>query len=313
MEKIIEDLVKLGARQGKNADKACEYLLSLFERNTIAYSIETYLVDIPVWGVSTLKADGRMIANIPTGLTSGVIRGVSALTSSLISSRIFLDIPHINFNPKSKIVSRANFSFAPSCAVSRDSLPELYSAQKVEGRIRVQKKQQTMRQILIGNRKNPKNIIFSHFDSVGTGAVDNASGTALMTEFIVRNKDLLEENLFVFDGNEEISFDYPTYWGKGYRNFEKRYSKQTLSAQKLIVVDCIGYEKTQVLQGESASHIISLAFPIKNVKKLSSKIKLITSDYDKLMEVYHSDLDNGGNIKEKYLKEASRILQKMLR
>ena len=133
-----------------------------------------------------------------------------------------------------------------------------------------QKKKQNTYQILIGNIKTPRNIIFSHFDSIGNGAIDNASGTAIMIQVILSNKKSLKDNLFVFDGNEEISYDKPVYWGKGYRNFEKKYGKQISKAEKLIVIDCVGY--------------------------------------DKLMNVYHSDLDIPELIKESYLEEALEIL-----
>ncbi len=173
----------------------------------------------------------------------------------------------------------------------------------------VEKQKQTTYQILVGDRKNPKNIIFSHFDSVGTGAVDNATGTALMVELILSSPELLRDNLFVFDGNEEISYDHPVYWGRGYRNFEQKYPKQVERAQQLLVIDCIGYHKTQVLNGKTNSTIVKLAFPIKHIEKYSGKIKLITSDYDKLMSVYHSDLDDGEMIEEKYMKEAMEVVR----
>ncbi|MEK7213891.1 MAG: hypothetical protein AAB637_02145, partial [Patescibacteria group bacterium] len=118
----------------------------------------------------------------------------------------------------------------------------------------------------------------------------------------------LKDNLFVFDGNEEIPYDKPVYWGKGYRNFEKKYSKQISKAEKLIIIDCVGYDKTIVLTRKSQNNIIKLAFPIENINKYSSKIKLITFDYDKLMSVYHSDLDIPELIKESYLEEALEIL-----
>jgi hypothetical protein len=308
MEKIIKKLVSLETRQGTQADKAAEYLIAILKKSKTPFAVKTYRVDMPVWKKFSLKADERDIPCLPTGFTSGNVDGVSAITSSLISSRYFLDTPHLNFNPKCPTISRANFSSAPSLAVSRDSLKELFTAKEIEGTIVVQKKKIKTYQILVGNTRNPKNILFSHFDSIGCGAVDNATGTAVMMELVITHPELLKKNLFVFDGNEEISYDHPVYWGRGYRNFEKKYNKIFKNTQQIIVVDCIGYDKTQILHGKSQRDIARLAFPIKNIETYSSKIRLVTSDYDKLMTVYHSDLDNGDIIRTKYMQEALNIV-----
>ncbi len=312
MEKIIKNLVKQGTRQGVQVTGAYKYLCSLLTKDKIPYTIETYHVDLPVYRKYSLKADGRLIPCLPTGLTSGKIADASVLTTSLISSKLFLDTPHINFNPKSEVISQANFSFAPSLAVSRNSLVELCNAKKIEGEVIVKKEKQKTYQILVGNTKNPKNIVFSHFDSIGKGAVDNASGTALRIEMIFTHPESLKDSLFVFDGNEELSYDKPIYWGKGYRNFEKRYGKQMASARQLVAVDCVGYAKTEVLTGKSGNGIIKLAFPVANIEKYNSKIQLITSDYDKLMNVYHSDGDNSDIIQDRFMKEALKVLKDLL-
>ncbi len=307
--KVVKNLTALGGRQDTALQKAYKYLSSVFIKNKIPFKTEMYHVALPVWKNYSLKADGRNIPCLPTGLMSGSITDVYTVASSLVSSPCFLDTPHINFNPKCEIISRADFSFAPALAIARGSLVDLCKAKNIRGEVKVQKKIQDTRQILIGNAKNPRNIVFSHFDSIGTGAVDNASGTALMIQLIIDCPQLLKENLFVLDGNEELSYDKPVYWGRGYRNFEKKYPGQISQAKKLIAVDCIGYAPTEVL---TKGPIIKLAFPIKGVEKLAKKISLVTSDYDSLMEVYHSDDDVPGIIKTKYVKEALEKLKNIL-
>ncbi len=308
MKEIIKIITDIGTRQNKTTKLAYKVITDLLLSHNIEFITKKYQVYLPVFKKSYLKVDGENIPCLPTGLTSGKINTAGIVTTSLISSKVFLDIPHINFNPKCKIISRANFSFSPSLAVPRDSIEKICKEKIINGKIEVVKEKQEALQILVGNNRNPKNIIFSHFDSIGSGAVDNASGTALMLEMIIKNRKLLNDNLFVFDGNEEISYDLPIYWGKGYRNFERKYPKQISGAKKLIVIDCIGYDKTITLSGKTNSKIIKLAFPIKKIDGYYSKIKLITSDYDKLMEVYHSDLDQVGLIKEKYMKQALKIV-----
>jgi hypothetical protein len=122
-----------------------------------------------------------------------------------------------------------------------------------------------------------------------------------MLQAIIDKPKRLEETLFVFDGNEEMSYDYPTYWGKGYRNFEKKYPRLMLAARHIVVVDCIGYAPTEILK---KGPIIKLAFPIAGIQKLQSKISLITSDYDALMPVYHSAGDVPSNIRRRFVLEA---------
>ncbi len=308
MKEIIKIITDIGTRQNKTTKLAYKVITDLLLSHNIEFITEKYQVYLPVFKKSYLKADGENIPCLPTGLTSGKINTAGIVTTSLISSKVFLDIPHINFNPKCKIISRANFSFSPSIAVSRDFIEKICKAKIINGKIEVVKEKQEALQILVGNNRNPKNIIFSHFDSIGSGAVDNASGTALMLEMIIKNRDILKDNLLIFDGNEEVSYDKPVYWGRGYRNYEQRYPKQIAGAKKLIVIDCIGYDKTITLSGRIDSKIIKLAFPIKKINKYYSKIKLITSDYDKLMKVYHSDLDQVGLIKDKYMEQALKIV-----
>jgi hypothetical protein len=298
---VVSKLAALGTRQGVAAKKACDVISSVLREFGITYKTETYRVELPVWKKCVLRADRKNIPCMPTGFTSGTFDEVTAYTSSLVSSRYFLDVPHINFNPRSKAISRANFSFAPSCAVAAGSLPALFKARNLKGELKVLKKVQTTYQILVGNRRNPKTIVFSHVDSVGPGAIDNASGTALMLQAIIDKPKRLEETLFVFDGNEEMSYDYPTYWGKGYRNFEKKYPRLMLAARHIVVVDCIGYAPTEILK---KGPIIKLAFPIAGIQKLQSKISLITSDYDALMPVYHSAGDVPSNIRRRFVLEA---------
>ena len=97
---------------------------------------------------------------------------------------------NINFNPLCDSISKANFYFAPSVAVNRDLISALCRARKVEGFVDVEKVKFDSESILVGNLKNPKNIVFSHFDSIGPGAIDNASGTAICIKLILENKNI---------------------------------------------------------------------------------------------------------------------------
>jgi len=306
---IIKRITKLGERQGKNILLVQKIITDILDNEGINYIIEKNLEMMPVWKKSALYIDGKKIDSLPTSFNSGKIESNYTITSSLISSKYFLDTAHINFNPKSSIISRANFSFAPSFAVNRKDIQKISKADKILGEVFVNKIKTELPQILVGNAKNPRNIIFSHFDSVGTGAIDNASGTAVCLGAIIQNKNILENSLFVFDGNEEISFDYPIYWGKGYRNFEKKYSRIMKKASRIVAVDCVGYSKSEIIKDEK---VLKLALPLNDNKKYKEKMYLIASDYDKLMNVYHSDNDRLSLITEDYLSEAARKLNQII-
>lgn len=53
---------------------------------------------------------------------------------------------------------------------------------------------------------------------------------------------------------------------------------------------------------------MKIGFPFKNDKTLRSKFFCISGEFNKLMEVYHSDKDNLSQVKNKYLKEALNII-----
>lgn len=308
-KKIINQLVSFGTRQNETALEASAYIQRLLRDANITFVLEAYFVDLPVWSAWSLDADGEAVACLPTGLTSGTLTKKDKKTTSLIPSKHFFTTPHINFNEQCETISRANFSLAPSLAISKKDLEKVTNANQLQGEVRVEKVLQKTEQILVGNMKNPTVIVFSHFDSVGTGAIDNASGTAVCLDMIFENKHLLETTLFVFDGNEEVSFDTPVYWGKGYRNFQATYASIMNTCETIVVVDCVGYGQTQVVtEGE----LLSLAFPIEQIETYTHKIRLVTSDYDRLMMVYHSDADDGSLVEDVFLKEATRFVKQLI-
>jgi hypothetical protein len=305
----VSGICSFGMRQGKSALQASAYIQKRLKKEGVPFRVETYTVALPVFKQTTLVADGKRIPCLPTSFTSGEIANAYALISSLISSKQFFDVSHINFNPACNIISRPNFSSAPSLAIARDDVPRVSKAKKVQGKIVVSRVDQKTEQVLVGNELNPKTIVFSHFDSISIGAVDNASGTALCLELLLEKPELLKETLFVFDGNEELSYDRPQYWGKGYRNFQQTFPKVMQQAKRLVIVDCIGYAPTEAICG---GPIISLAFPIANIDTYIDRITLLTSSYEKLMPMYHSDLDKVGNIKSRFITEARDMLERFL-
>lgn len=128
-------------------------------------------------------------------------------------------------------------------------------------------------------------------------------------ETITKFPQTLKDNLFVFDGNEELSYDYPTYWGRGFRIFEKKYFSIMEKSKKILILDCLGNGKTQKT---NSLDVLKLAFPIKNIKKWQKKTFTLFGDIESLMKVYHSSGDTISQLEEKYLKESVGVLVKEL-
>ncbi|TAK57585.1 M28 family peptidase, partial [Patescibacteria group bacterium] len=240
----IQMLTRLGTRQGVVAERARDYICDVFDRHGVSVLIEKFEVDIPTAQKARLVINGKKELCIGCGMISGDVP-VTNIASSLMSSRFLIDTPVIYVNPKCALPSPTNFSFAPAIAISPKTAKKLLTAKNAQASLQVTKQKTSANFLLVGNRIDPKVIIFSHYDSLGPGAIDNASGTvvAIATALRCLKEGILDEALFVFDGNEEISYDYPTYWGHGYRVFEERYQKLLEGAQKVIVVDCVGNGK----------------------------------------------------------------------
>lgn len=307
---LIKRFTEMGERQFSAAKKAAELIKNELTKNGISFESQYFNVEIPR-GKSLLKVDGRIIPSLPTSYISGKINSNFSMVSSLIPSRYLIDVPNINFNPQCSAISRSNMYFAQSVAIARADVSKVLSGKKIVGNVVVSKIKTVNEQILVGNTRNPKKTFFCHYDSIGKGAIDNASGVVLLLQNIFSNPKSLENNLFVFDGNEELSYDFPTYWGRGYREFfsnkKSVFLKNRMKSkiENIYVVDCVGYGDLTLY---SDKRISNLAFPVPENLIGGAKVNILSGRYEKLMEVYHSDLDDGGMIEEKYLLMALKKL-----
>ncbi|MBP6854974.1 MAG: hypothetical protein KBD26_01630 [Candidatus Pacebacteria bacterium] len=308
MENIIKEIIKYKNRQGVELLEVQEYIQNILNINNIPFVLNEFKSVVPKCE-ATLIVDGLSVECRGCSYIGGKINSKSCILSSTTPSRFNLDNTNINFNPYSDAVSCSNFYFAPAIAVSRNDISKIINAKNIEGEVRVEKIETNVAHILVGNFKNPKNIIFAHFDSISIGAIDNASGVAVALSAIIQNPEILKESLFVFDPNEELSYDKPTYWGHGFRVFEEKYSNLFDEAEKIIPIDCVG---NGPVVADSNPEIIYLAFPIKEFDKYKNKMITIYSDIDQLMTVYHSDADVLSNLDENKLKEAQDLLLSLL-
>src|SRR6266568_4200342 len=159
---FIKTLLQFSPRQGANETKAREYLCSLLERENIPYQLQKFITMLPLTDKVELLGDGKKIDCEPTTFTGGKIEGKDNIISSLISSQKFLSEPNINFNPDCDTISLSNFYFAPSVAVDKNGLNQLLKSKEVNAEIKVTPYQHESANILVGNSKNPKNILIAH-------------------------------------------------------------------------------------------------------------------------------------------------------
>jgi hypothetical protein len=285
---MINKLVAIGERQLEDERRVSELLKSVLREHGVDFVVQEFDTSVPRFISAELTADGVGIDCEATSFVSGEITNTDTVVSSLISSQKLIDVPNINFNPRCRSISRGNHYFAPSVAVRASDVSKILSAQVVRAKVEVERVDTESENILVGNLYNPQSVLVCHYDSVGPGATDNASGTAMLMRLIVENPELLTDNLFVIGGNEELSYDYPLYWGRGYRQFESVYGDVLTSARQILVVDCVGNGPATF---DTNVDTIRLGFPIIGLSELASKISLVYGSFDKLMEVYQSDID----------------------
>ena len=285
---FCKKLCAYSPRQGVNALESSRYIQSVLQEYSIEYIIKTHKIKTPIKWDAVLTADGVKIPCLGSCMVSGEVENKYSLISSLISSQQNINLPNINFNPECDEISLSNFYFAPAVAISKHNVQKIIDATKVQAKVDVKIYEGDCDTILVGNILNPKNIIFSHYDCIETGATDNASGISTMLASIVDDRSILETSLFIFDGNEEVSYDYPIYWGSGYRNFEKYNFEILRNAEKIIVVDSVGNGINEITQEKK---LLSLAFPLASSNELADKIYGIFGEYHTLMKVYQAKND----------------------
>jgi Iap family predicted aminopeptidase len=237
-------------------------------------------------------------------MVSGKITNNYTIISSLVSSSVLQTTPTITVNPRCRGISKSNHYFAPSLAVSPKTLSKVMAAERVVGRVNVEKVSHKTHDILVGNTATPRILVFAHYDSIGPGVIDNASGVAVMMDLVLREPTLREEVLFVFAANEELSYDLPVYWGHGFRDFEKERPELFERAAKILVIDSMGHSRAKEYTDPG---LVKLAFPLLNAERFAPKITLVAGDFDALMKVYHSDLDNGATVTEAHLRQAVSV------
>lgn len=300
--KIVEKLVNLSPRQFEREVMTKNYIVKTLKKVGIECNLQGFRVSVPFYGKFYLKADGRKIECLSTSFKSGKITGDARIISSLDFLYESKGEANINFNPHCDCISLANYYDSPSLAVSKKDIASIKNAKSIQGLVTVARKTYMSCNIIAGNAIDPKNIYFAHYDCFFDGAIDNASGVAVCMSVILENRGVLSNNLFVFCGAEELSFDKPDYWGKCFRVFEVKSKRIMKNAKKIIVVDCVGTAKPEIKNDKET------VFPFfakrENEKNKIAVITSVEKKPERFMQVYHSKNDCIGGVSEKYLQMA---------
>lgn len=303
---FIKKLLACSPRQLKGESRAGDIIAKTLALNNIPFIVQKFNVYVPKTELAKLIADGKKIDCMATSFVSGKIYGKEKIISSMYNFDVDEpDSPNINFNPYCIGLSCVTHYFAPAITIHPKDILKIVKAKKISGEVKITKTIHESRNFLVGDIKNPKNIFFTHYDCLNLGAIDNASGVSVLMATCITKPDILENNLVVFAGAEELSYDKPTYWAHGYREFEKKYFSLMKYAKKIICVDSVGADVPKISHDPQFLH---QAFPIANAKKFKKKIIGIFGDIQKLLPVYHSDLDTIHNLHVKYLQKTTKVI-----
>ncbi|MEJ2781165.1 hypothetical protein WIW89_09830 [Stygiolobus sp. CP850M] len=303
---IIKDLEKFSPRNNEESlNKTSNYIKENLQKAGIDFLDQYFYVPIPYDEGSYIILDnGGKIIGKANSFVSGSFEEKNIYSSQNIKQEI--NIPHINYNQYYDAFSGVIFYDFPVINIKKSDLIKVVNSQKIEVYVNVKKTLIKTENILVGNVKNPKNIIFTHFDTIFNGALDNSSGTATLLYGIINNKVNIKENLIVFSGCEELSYDKPYYWGYGYRFFEYQYKEILEKSVKIIVYDMFGHSEP-ILTKE----YIKEAFPIMSEYLYDKSIQITESNKD-WIKFYHSEADTIDKININYIKEALDLLLKNL-
>ncbi|MDO8509561.1 MAG: M28 family peptidase, partial [bacterium] len=281
---FIKKLTIISPRYGIDEMKGAKIITDELAKLNINFVGEKFESSVPRIDRAELFADGVEIPCIGCSFKGGEIRSIE----------------QIHFNENTDEICLMSFHDEPAIAVSRLSMPIIKTAKNIVGKVEVNAEKFTTENILVGNFNNPTSIVFAHFDSVvGPGAVDNAAAVAMLIEVINQNNSLLEKNLFVFAGNEEVSYDGDDYDSHGFRVFESLHQEIIKSTKQLLVIDGIGASSPEFTQDS-----MNQVFVLKDSSTYQAKYYWMKNDQKEIMKYYHSVGDTVDKINPKFLDEA---------
>jgi len=304
---LLPKLAQLGPRVGNNETKTVQLIRDELAIHKISFVEQPFTIDVPICTNAELIIDGERIPCLGSSIVSGDIPSGDYLISHF--GYTGEDTAYnIAYSPMTDSISVVDHFKVPSVTISRESIIKVIMAKTVKGSVTVEKHLTKTANILVGNIKNPTNLVFAHFDSIiGPGAVDNAGSVAVMFDIIINNPSLREKTLFIFSGNEEMCYDDYKLSGYGFRVFETDYSNLLMEAKKIIVLDGVGMGMANWSQSG-----LDWVLQLKMLDQIRSKVTWLQNDQTPILKVFHTSDDMLENIETQYLQSAEQLLVEAL-
>lgn len=300
---FIKKLITVSPRFGDNELKAATIIKAELDSKNIPFTTQPFTGFVPQITKAELFVDGTEVPCIGSSFVGGEIPGGDNFISNMDSSDGNKYPYVIAYSPLTDNISVTEHYHVPSVTVSRTSIPLLLSATEVHGIVEVNKKEIKSENILVGNQVDPKNIIFAHYDSIiGDGAMDNGAAVTLLMD-LTQDKELIKNNLFVFAGNEELTYDTFKHDGYGFRVFEDKYKNLLLSATKVFSIDGIGIGVTTISQT-----MLKWVLQLKCLDEIKEKVWWMHGANDQNLKYFHTISDTIDNISQEHLTEAKDLL-----
>lgn len=301
---FIKKLTEISPRYGVDEMKGAKIITDELGKLNIHFVEEKFESSVPQITKAELFADDVAVPCIGSGAVSGEISDGKYLVSSFGYSGE--EVPYnISYSPFTDEISVADVGKVPSVTISRKNIAQIIFAKNVHGSIEVNEEKFTTENILAGNLINPENVIFAHYDSIiGPGALDNAAAIAVIIEALKNDSTMPKNNLFVFSGNEELSYDdYKSRSGHGFREFEILHSELLRNAKQIIVIDGVGVSSPNFSQIG-----LDWVLQLKMLDEVRSKVYWLQNNQSLVLQNYHSMSDTVDKINPKFLDEAKNLL-----
>ena len=329
LKTLAMELCRFSPRQLEGEKRTATCLKQMLVAAGIQHDIQRYRLQIPFILSAELFVNGER--HVPPQIEgSAFVSGDILPDSPIIDSRgpsadgNAYGRSILACNPDCPAPSQANFYRVPAIAISPALRAMIEENQaNFTGRVDVEMYEHISENILVGNAKDPRSIVLTHYDSIKRGALDNASGVAVVMACMLRYRERLSETLFALCGSEELSHDEPFYGGYGYRVAEDALASAFELAESIHVVDSVGNRPPKVIEerednssDDQALFNIALlaASPLRHRERWRKKIRIYGGDDipQGMFTVYHSDLDDGSLLHDAFLEQTLSALNDRL-
>jgi hypothetical protein len=302
--KIYEDLIVYKEDYISKTIERANYIEEFLEKEKVEYETFEHFTLVPKWERYFLEVDGKQVKVLPSGLKSGTIEEKNLKDSSDLENEY--PHPNINFNSRletSKDISTPVFYNTIALSVSKEDAKKVLEAKEVYGELKVKIKDVKNKNFVLGDLDKAKVGMVIHYDALWYGAIDNTSSFGLMLYMLKERKIDLNKVAVFLIGFTEVTYYWPEYWDYSFTRVKEKYEEYFEKFEKVLVVDCIGYKNTKVLNDEEY---------IEAYKTFGGRDKLIIvgTELEDLYAIYHATNDTIDKLSREQLeKDESLILE----